>query len=403
MRGGDLERELRRLRPGDLVAVPAPTGPGWPGLVRLAWAAGAAVLPVDPRLPEPAAAALIGAARPAARLDGTELRRLRGGEPVADGVGLVMPSSGTTGPPKLAELPREALRAAVSASARRLGATPSDPWLGWLPVAHMGGMLVVLRAALLGAPATLRPRFDPGELDAFVRGRGGFTAVVPTMLRRLLDAGAPVHLLRAVLVGAGGTDPGLAARAAAADAPIVRTYGMTESCGGVLYEGAPLEGVEVGIGPEGEVLLRGPTLMRGYRFDPEATARAIDGDGWLHTGDAGRLEDGILRVDGRLDDLIVTGGEKVWPEEVEAVLREHPAVADAAVGGVPDEEWGQRVVAFVVPALPGAPPGLEDLRSLIGERLSRVKAPRELRLVPEVPRTASGKVRHDLLRAGEDV
>jgi O-succinylbenzoic acid--CoA ligase len=148
------------------------------------------------------------------------------------------------------------------------------------------------------------------------------------------------------------------------------------------------------VNEDGGIELRGPMLMLGYRFDAEATTRAFTDDGWLRPGDAGEIDaEGRLHVVGRIDDLINTGGEKVWPQEVESVLREHPKVAEVLVGGRLDPEWGQRVVAFVVPADPAAPPMLEELRELAGARIGRHKAPRELVLVAELPLTGSSKLR----------
>jgi O-succinylbenzoic acid--CoA ligase len=175
---------------------------------------------------------------------------------------------------------------------------------------------------------------------------------------------------------------------------VIETYGLTESCGGVVYDGRPLDGVEVRVDEGGGIELRGPTLMRGYLHDDEATERAFTGDGWLRTGDAGMIgPDGRLLVTGRLDELIVSGGEKVWPSEVEGVLLEHHKVAEARIDGVPDAEWGERVVAQVVPRDPSDPPTLDELRSLAASRLARHKAPRELVLVERLPRTSSGKLR----------
>ncbi|HXF37826.1 MAG TPA: AMP-dependent synthetase, partial [Actinomycetota bacterium] len=187
-------------------------------------------------------------------------------------------------------------------------------------------------------------------------------------------------------------------------ARVVATYGCTESCGGVVYDGRPLPGTEVRIGEGSEVLLRGPTLMRGYLRDPAGTAAALRG-GWLRTGDAGHLgADGLLVVRGRLDEAIGTGGERVWPQEVEAALADHPGVAEVVVAGRPDPTWGERVVAFVVPRDPSRPPSLQDLRDHAARRLARFKLPRELVLVGSVPRTASGKVRRGALAdpAGPD-
>ncbi|MET0477468.1 MAG: fatty acid--CoA ligase family protein, partial [Actinomycetota bacterium] len=183
----------------------------------------------------------------------------------------------------------------------------------------------------------------------------------------------------------------------------VRTYGLTETFGGMVHDGHPIDGAEVRIDgdPEGEVLVRGPMLFRRYRGDPGRTATALR-DGWLVTGDLGRLgPGGRLTVLGRADDLVISGGVNVHPDEVEAVLATHPGVAEAAVAGRPDPEWGQRVTAFVVPRDPASPPTLAELRAFTRERLVAAKSPRELVLVPALPRSPSGKLLRRLLPDGE--
>jgi O-succinylbenzoic acid--CoA ligase len=381
---------------GDLVAVTLPPGPGWLDLVRDVWAVGAAVLPVDPRLQRAEAMALLELARPTVVLSSSgEQRigkRLEDGVPVDPGVVLVVYTSGTAGMPKLVQFERRAIDAAVAASALALEATPNDRWICCLPLAHVGGMLVLMRGILLAAPVSVHPAFEPD----LIRGEPGasFISVVPTMLGRLLDAGVDLGRFRAILVGGARLTSPLRDRAERAGAHVIETYGLTESCGGVVYDGKPLPGVEMRINREGGIELRGPMLMRGYRFDAPATASAFTEDGWLRPGDAGEVDaEGRLHVVGRVDDLINTGGEKVWPHEVEAVLREHPKVGQAGVGGRLDPEWGQRVVAFVVPTDPADPPSLEELRRFAATRIARHKAPRELVLVDELPRTFSGKLR----------
>jgi O-succinylbenzoic acid--CoA ligase len=316
---------------------------------------------------------------------------------------MVIATSGVGGVPKLVELEPAAVAAAVSSSAVALGATSRDRWLCCLPLAHVGGLLVLLRAVVLGAPVVVRERFDPRIVpDA----EAEFTALVPTMLQRLLDARIDLTGFHSILVGGAPLREDLRERALAAGAPVVETYGLTESCGGIVYDGRPLSGTEVRVaadatergGTDGGIELRGPTLMRGYRLDRAATANAFTPDGWLRTGDAGRIDErGRLGVDGRIDELITTGGEKVWPGEVESVLSSHPGVAEVAVAGRPDAEWGRRVVAFVVPAHPDAPPSLDELRDHAARTVARFKAPRELVLVNVLPRTAFGKVRRAAL------
>ena len=175
---------------------------------------------------------------------------------------------------------------------------------------------------------------------------------------------------------------------------MVATYGMTETCGGVVYAGQPLAGVEVRESRWGELLIRGPTLMRGYRLDPEGTVAAFEPGGWLRTGDGGAVDpDGTVRVRGRLADVIVSGGEKIWPAEVEAALATHPEVSAVLISATPDHEWGQRVVAHVVPRRRSAPPSLESLRDHAAQTIARHKLPRDLMLVDHLERTALGKVR----------
>lgn len=376
----DLARE-------DLVAVTLPPSEAWLGPISEIWGAGAALLPLDHRLPTPERDALLERARPTIVVDGGGARRVRG-EPVGPDTVLVVASSGTADTPALAEFERSAIEAAVDASTDALGASSADRWLCCLPLGHVGGLLVLLRSLLLGAPVSVHERFDPvavlSEPDV------AFVSVVPTMLERLVETGEDLSAFRSILVGGAHLDAAVRSRAERAGAHLIETYGMTESCGGVVYEGVPLRGTDVRIGAEAEIQLRGPTLMRGYRRD---ASMPFTDDGWLRTHDAGELEAGRLRVLGRLDDLVITGAEKVWPRRVEAALTGHPRVREVAAGGRPDAEWGERVVVWVVPNDPGDPPTLDELRAFAAETLPRYAAPRELIVVSRLPRTGSGKVR----------
>jgi O-succinylbenzoic acid--CoA ligase len=319
-------------------------------------------------------------------VSGDGWRRVPSGRPADPAVALIVPTSGSSGRPRLVELTRSAVEAAVASSLRALGAEAGDGWVSCLPFAHIGGLLVLLRGLLGGAPLLFRGAAELEPVAGFP-----FVSVVPTQLVRALDAGVDLRGHRALLVGGGGMDAALRERATAAGAPCVVTYGLTQSCGGVVYDGRPLPGVSVRIAEGGEIQLGGPTLLRGYRDGSDA---GLTRDGWLPTGDAGSLDgDGRLHVLGRLDDLIVSGGENVWPGDVEAALRSHPAVADCAVFGRPDPSWGQRVVAAVVPRDLGAAPTLEALRDHVGALLGRHQAPRELLVVETLPRTALGKLR----------
>ena len=384
---------LPRLRPGDLVACSLPPGQGWVSLTEQVWEAGAAVLPVDSRLPEPEARELVGRARPTLLVTGDGAERVDG-EPVSDAVAVVVATSGSSGSPRLVELTRDAIAAAVTASAAVLGATGDDTWLCCIPVAHVGGLLVLLRHAVMGAPVTVHSGFS---VDAVRDADARFTSLVPTQLRRLFDAGVDCTRFGALLVGGAAMPGALRDEARRRGVRAVSTYGLTESCGGVVYDGLPLPGTIVRIADGEEIQLGGPTLMNGYRFDDVAGAAAFTPDGWLRTRDSGSLNDGVLAVNGRLDEVIVTGGEKVWPAEVEEVLAEHPQVAEVAVRGAPDEEWGQRVVALVVPRDGASPPLLDSVRAHVARTLPRYKAPRELVIVESLPRTSLGKVRRSRL------
>jgi O-succinylbenzoic acid--CoA ligase len=393
--------------PGELVAVDMPRGPAWFDVVVHLWNSGVAILPLDDRLSAAEHRRIVELARPTWVLheSGAEVFA---GAPVEPGVAAIVATSGAGGAPKLAELSREAMVAAVTASASALGVATSDPWVACLSPAHIGGLLVMLRGAVLGNPVVVHERFDAERLVA-EGPDGAHVSLVPTMLRRLVEVGANLSRFGVLLVGGDAIDPDLAESAARSGGRVVGTYGLTETCGGVVYDGRLLDGSRVRFdGPKGEpegepmggIELSGPTLMEGYRFDPAATGDSFTTDGWLRTGDAGHVsEDDLLRVDGRLDDMIRSGAEKVWPQEVERALRSHPKVGDVAVAGRPHPEWGQQVVAFVVPRVIDDPPTLKDMREHASELIAPYKAPRELMLVPELPRTASGKLHRSALPA----
>jgi O-succinylbenzoic acid--CoA ligase len=381
-------------QPGELVAYALPPSGIWLDVLAAHAASGASLMPVDVRLSTREQRAVVERARP--RLLVTPEDEVMFADPAPidpDRAWIVIATSGVTGAPKLAELPRRALGSAVAGSLSALDASAFDPWVACLTPAHVGGLLVLLRGAMAGAPVDIFEPFDAARLLRLAPD-GAHVALVPTMLRRLVAVAADLSHLGALLVGGGSVDPALRDAAARLGGRVVSTYGLTESCGGVVYDGVPFDGTHVRVASDGEIQLSGPTLMEGYRADPSATADAFTLDGWLRTGDLGELDlEGRPVVRGRADDAIRTGGETVWPDEVEAALRSHPGVADVAVAGVPDPEWGQRVAAWIVPADRTDPPTLDELRARCRERIARFKAPSELILVESIPRTASGKVR----------
>jgi o-succinylbenzoate---CoA ligase len=383
---------------GELVAYAVPPGGIWLDILAAHEASGASFMPVDLRLSDREQRAIVERARPRRLVTPEDEVVFADPAPVdPERVWAVVATSGVGGAPKLAELPRTALGSAVAGSLSALDASAFDPWVACLTPAHVGGLLVLLRGAMAGAPVDVIEPFEAAKVLRLAP-EGAHIALVPTMLRRLVAAAQDLSRLGVLLVGGSPLDPALRDAAARLGARVVPTYGLTESCGGVAYDGIPFEGTDVRISPTGEIQLSGPTLMEGYRADPSATAGAFTVDGWLRTGDLGALDaEGRLIVHGRADDAIQTGGETVWPDEVEAVLRSHPMVADVAVVGVPDAEWGQRVAAWIVPADPADPPTLDELRDRCRDRLALFKAPSELILVDSLPRTSSGKVRR---RAG---
>jgi O-succinylbenzoic acid--CoA ligase len=281
------------------------------------------------------------------------------------------------------ELTLENIEANALGSAVVLGLDPDERWLCPLPLSHVGGLMVLLRSAIYATTAVLGPADALHDVT--------LASLVPTQLHRLLDAPPHAPRLRAILLGGAGASPALLERAAAAGLPVAPTYGLTQACSQVTVaepgdtetSGFPLPGVEVEIAPDGEILVRGPVVA---------------GGGTLRTGDLGRLDErGRLIVTGRLSELIVSGGENVAPAEVETVLEQHPAVAEAGVFGRPDPEWGEAVVAAVVPRN-GAPLDTEELRAFCRARLAGFKVPKAIEEVGALPRTASGKLRRGALR-----
>jgi O-succinylbenzoic acid--CoA ligase len=349
-----------------VVPLRLPGGPAFVEALQRAWDDGDAVLPVDTRLPQPAVDRLLASMR----ID----------EPVEDGDALVVATSGTSGEPKGVVLTHDAITASAIATSARLDVDPQrDRWLACLPLAHVGGLSVVTRALITGTPVVVHDGFDATAVQRAADDDGiTLVSLVGTALRRI-----DVSQFRVVVLGGSAPPDELPPNA-------VTTYGMTESASGVVYDGEPLDGVQVRVEPSGEILLRGAMLLRAYRdgTDPK------DHEGWLATGDLGEIDrDGRLRVFGRNGDLIITGGENVWPEPVEAILAAHPGVADVAVTGRSDEEWGQRVVAIVVPTDRTRPPSLDALRAVVREQIGRWAAPHDMELVDAIPRTALGKVR----------
>ncbi|MDQ2812307.1 MAG: AMP-binding protein [Actinomycetota bacterium] len=406
-----------------------------PRLVELLAAAldgsGPAILPLDAELPRARLAELVSSFAPDTieDADGVTTARSDRKVPLAEGTAVIVGTSGSTGLPKGVQLGGAALLHSARASLARVGARPGQRWLCCLPATYIAGIQVLVRSLAAGTEPVLATRADAET----VAGSGcAHVSLVPTQLRRLLadrgrpgDKSTPLAGFSSVLLGGAAAPQSLLDDARAAGIPVVTTYGMTETCGGCVYDGQPLDGVRVMIGDENDphsaggdrIWIGGPVLFSGYRpagpAGPGGAASppgsggprgdvAPDSAALFRTGDLGRLdESGRLTVRGRADDVINTGGHKVVPGEVAAVLETCPGVRDVAVVGQPDTEWGERVVAVVVPADRADPPPLELLRLHVRERLPRYAAPSRVVLVDAVPMLPSGK--HDIARLKLDL
>ena len=384
-----------------LVAIMLPR-PAAAAAVAEAWDAGEAVTVLDPAAPPAVRARLLDLLRPTHLLDEKGRRDLPGGVAVAGDTAAVVATSGTTATPKGVELTVSGLEAMGAGFATAFGSPAADRWLICLPLHHVAGLAILARARVSGAGLVVHAGF---EIDAVASSpsaeRTTLVSLVPTMLHRLLAADAPMRSFRRIVTGGAPLPPAVRARATSAGAVVVDAYGLSETWGGILLDGAPIAGAAVMLGDNDEVLLRGPMIMRAYRLRADETGSAFTPDGWLRTGDVGVQDpDGRIRIVDRRKDLVISGGVNISPRAVEDALADHPEIDDVAVVGTPDEEWGERVVAYVVPRDPRAPVTLADVRAFGRDQLAATHLPRELVLVDTIPRTDGGKIlRRELRRA----
>jgi o-succinylbenzoate---CoA ligase len=367
---------------------------------------GAVLLPLGPRLSPQERAAVIAAEKPAVDLDDAgELTQTEAdlpllGEHDMGAVACHVMTSGSTGAPEPIGLTYGNFLWSAVASAFNIGVEPEDRWLCCLPLSHISGLGIVMRSVIYGTAAVVHDGFDVDRVaQSLERDRITVVSLVATMLSRLLDAGADLSGPRALLIGGGPVPEEALEEALGRGATVVQTYGLTETCSQVTTlapadarrklgsAGRPLLTTHLRI-QDGEILVQGPTVAPGR----------ADADGWLHTGDLGRIdEEGFLYVEDRMDDLIVTGGENVVPAEVEKVLLRHPEVADAAVVGREDPEWQQAVTAIVV-LQDGSEVSPDELRRHCAESLAGYKVPKRVELAAALPRTPSGKLMRRALR-----
>jgi o-succinylbenzoate---CoA ligase len=370
---------------------------------------GPAILPLDATLPAAKIRQLIDAFQPDAVIDGDGETRNRSGQPgVAAETAVIIGTSGSTGEPKGVELSAAALTHSARASLARVGARPGERWLACLPASHVAGLQVLVRSLVSETDPVVAARATAEAVRDAADAGCAHLSVVPTQLVRLLsaDAGADggaraLARYRCVLVGGAAAGAAVLAEARAAGVTAVTTYGMSETCGGCVYDGVPLDGVTVREDEEGRLRISGPVLMNRYHGRPDLTAAVLDhsagggssaGVREFATSDLGRITpDGRVTVRGRADDVINTGGHKVVPGEVAAVIAACPGVREVVVVGRPDPEWGERVIAVVVPADREHPPGLELLRTQVSARLPRYACPSEVVLTEAIPVLPSGK------------
>ena len=363
-----------------LIALDMPASKTFVDLVQRAWSNGDAVLPIDQRLPLAGKKMLLDTMAPSEIIDASfTSSSLPNGRPMQDGDALVIASSGSTGSPKGIIHTHSSILAGAQASASRLQLSSDDHWLVCIPVSHVGGFSVIARALHTGAALTLLPAFDATAVEQARNHGVTHTSLVATALSRI-DA----SLFQTILLGGSSAPANLPSN-------VITTYGMTETGGGVVYNGQPLDNVEIRV-VDGEIFLRCPMLMRAFRDDQTIS---ID-DGWYATGDIGEIDNNRkLSVHGRQTDLIITGGENVWPSVVENSLASHPIVNQVVVRGMPDTTWGQRVVAYVVlndSTQTSEAKLLSDLREHVKQTLPAFCAPQQIVVLAEIPRTSLGKV-----------
>ena len=356
-----------------------PLGTAFIERIARAWDEGDAIFPLDGRLPDAARRSLLASVRPTVVCDGSGDTRVDG-DAVEDGDAVVVATSGSSSEPKAAVLTHDAVRAGALAVTSRLRIGHGDSWLACLPPAHIGGLSVVLRALVTGTPVITAEKFTVEAYNDAARSGATLVSLVPAALARV-DA----SLYRVIVLG-GSRPP------AVRPDNCIATYGMTETGSGIVYDGRPIPGAEIEI-RDGIIHVRGPMLMRGYRRGDSP----FTSGGWLRTGDLGSFnDDGTLAVHGREGDLIITGGENVWPDTVEGAISSHPSVTDCCVVGVDDPEWGSAVHAFVVCS---STVTLDEIRGHVKETLPAWCAPKALHAVDAIPRTALGKPRRAELAA----
>lgn len=360
----------------ELIAIDLPPGPDFVVALNEIWNNGDAVLPIDQRLPRVARQELLKQLKAKEVITSNNERlHLDNSRPVGDGDALVIATSGSTGTPKGVVHTHESINSAIQITGTRLNCTSDDHWLACLSLGHVGGLSVVLRAMYYKSKLSFVDHIDQDSIDMALKSGATMTSLVPTVLQSV-----DVRQFRTVLIGG--------AQASGALPPnVVTTYGLTETMGGLIYNEVPLDQVKIRISADTEIQIKSPTLFRCYRDSTDTEIIS----GWFNTGDLGELVGGKLKVHGRKDELINTGGYKVWPSSVAAAIQEIDQVSDVVVAGTPDDKWGSAVTAWIVLKEPAITLKLEDIRQHVKTTLPDYCAPQKIYLVAEIPRSAIGK------------
>lgn len=350
------------------------------------WSAGDCAFPIDQRLPHKQKDQLVKDfyVQEIITTEGRSVLETQEST-ITENDAVLFTTSGSSGTPKGVIHTHDSLRANANIVAQYFGDTSAMHWLACLPPSHVGGFGVISRALLWNCKLTTVPQFDAEQVESLARQGITHTSLVATALGRINSA-----LFENILLGGAKPPPTLPSN-------VITTYGLTETMGGVVYNRTALIGVEISISADQEILIRGPVLMN--RYYQQQLSHPIDNEGWLHTGDLGSMSsDHQLSVTGRRNELIISGGENIWPEVVEAALMNHPDVSDVCVVGVDDHEWGQRVVAFIVPTNTSATHSLVEWRDFVSESLPRFMAPRQVVIMNSIPRSALGKPQRQALK-----
>jgi o-succinylbenzoate---CoA ligase len=364
----------------ELIAVGLPGGKRFVDEIRRAWGDDDAIMPIDHRLSWQDQLSLVERFAASTFIDSKGNRhKMSYGKPVEPGDALVMPTSGTTGLAKAAVLTHDALAASAKLSSDALQVTDTDHWLACLPLSHIGGFSVVARALITGTELTVESHFDPALVAKHASNGATLVSLVTAAMMQI-----DTSLFKKILLG-GGPAPD--------DRPdnAVVTYGMTETGSGVVYDDFALPSVHLRVDRTNRLWVHSPTLLRAYRNIDESP---LDENGWFCTNDEAHLAyDGRLTILGRADFVILTGGEKVWPETLEATINQHPAISECLAYGKPDREWGQVVSVDVVLERGSSLPSLDEMREFVKELLPRRYAPRLVKAVSALPKTSSGKLK----------